>query len=62
MVGLQAISRLVSHHGRESKPCPFCEEDSLADSVLNLVLARHGAEMGLVGACNGDWVMEHLSI
>jgi len=29
------------------QPCPFCEEDSLADSVLNHVLARH--EMDLVG-------------
>jgi len=50
MVGLQALSRLMSHHGRGSKPFPSCEEDSLADSVLNHVLARHGAEMGLVGA------------
>ena len=49
----------MSHHGSRSKPCPFCEEDSLADSVLNHVLAGHGAEMG---ACNGDWVMEHLHI
>ena len=59
MVGLQVLSRLMSHHGRGSKPCPFCEEDSLA-SELNHILARHGAEMGLVGACNRDWVMEHL--
>jgi len=38
----------------------FCEEDSLADSVLNHVLARLGAEVGVVGACDGDWVMEHM--
>jgi len=44
MVGLQALSRLRNHHGRGSKPCPFCEEDSLADSVLKHVLARHSAE------------------
>ena len=62
MEGLQALSGLMSHHGRGSKPCPFCEEDSLADSVLNHVLARYGAEMGLVEACDGDWVMEHLHI
>jgi len=37
----------MSQHGGWSKPCPFCEEDSLADSVLNHVLARH--EMDLVG-------------
>ena len=24
MVGLQALSRLMNHHGRGSKPCPFC--------------------------------------
>ena len=57
MEGLQALSGLMSHHGRGSKPCPFCEEDSLADSVLNHVLARLGAEVGVVGACDGDWVM-----
>ena len=50
----------TNHYGRGSKPCSLCEEDSLADSVLNHVLARHGDEMGLVGACNGDCVMEHL--
>ena len=50
----------TNHYGRGSKPCSLCEEDSLADSVLNHVFARHGDEMGLVGACNGDWVMEHL--
>ena len=50
----------TNHYGRGSKPCSLWEEDSLADSVLNHVFARHGDEMGLVGACNGDWVMEHL--
>lgn len=60
MVGLQALSRLMSHHGIGSKPCTFCEENPLADLVLNHVLARHGAEMGLEGVCYGDWVMEQL--
>lgn len=60
MVGLQALSRLMSHHGIRSKPCAFCEENSLAELVLNDVLARHGAEMGLEGVCYGDWVMEQL--
>ena len=32
----------------------------LIQYVLNHVLARQCDEMGLVGACNGDWVMEHL--
>ena len=38
----------------------FCEKDSLADSVLNHVFARLDAEVGVVGACDGDWVMGHM--
>jgi len=60
MVGLQALLRLMSYHGIGSKPCAFREKNSLADLVLNHVLARQRAEMGLVGACYGDWVIEEL--
>ena len=31
--GLKALSRLMSHHGRGSKPCPCCEENSMTVSV-----------------------------
>ena len=38
--GLKALSRLMSHHGRGSKPCPCCEKNS---SVLDHVLMQHCA-------------------
>jgi len=62
MVGLQALSRLMSHHGRGANPAHSVKRTPwLIISVLNIMFfARHSAEMGLVGACDGDWVMKHL--
>ena len=39
--GLQALSRLMSHHGRGSKPCTLCDSTNLTVSVLSHVLLRH---------------------
>ena len=39
--GLQALSRMMSHHGRGSRPCPRCETASVLDHVLS-----HYKELG----------------
>ena len=39
--GLQAVSRLMSHHGRGRKPCPLCDVTDLPISVLEHVLSDH---------------------
>ena len=33
--GLQALSRLMSHHGRGSKPCPMCDESGPLTCLLD---------------------------
>ena len=53
--GLQAVARLMSHHGKGKKPCPCCELESLPCSVLDHVLAEH-----VYTASSGDEVVEQL--
>lgn len=45
--GLQALSRLLAHHGHGSKPCPLCEERSLCTSPIIHFLKEHQKEIGL---------------
>ncbi len=42
--GLQALSRILCHHGRGAKPCPLCE--GVPDvSLLDHLLSAHGHEL-----------------
>jgi hypothetical protein len=45
--GLQALSRMLAHHGRGSKPCPLCDSNTLAPHPIGHLLAGHQREMGL---------------
>ena len=56
--GLKALSQLMSHHRRGSKPCPCCEENSMTVSVLDHVLMKHCVQIGLSTSCDRDWVTE----
>ena len=47
--GLQTLSRLMSHHGRGSKPCPLCEKDKLCSRLLDHYLTAHQQKIGLQG-------------
>ena len=42
--GLQALSRLMCHHGRGMKLCPLCDCE-LSMSLLDHVLAVHGDKL-----------------
>ena len=37
--GLQALTRLMSHHGRGRRLCPFCEDTDLDVTILEHVLS-----------------------
>ena len=54
--GLQAVARLMSHHGKGKKPCPCCDLESLPCSVLDHVLAEHN----VYTVSSGDEVVEQL--
>ena len=45
--GLQMLSRVMSHHGRGSRPCPQCDAAALQSSVLDRILEHHKAELFL---------------
>ena len=46
VLGLQMLSRAMSHHGRGKHPCHLCEAETLTeDSVLEHVLASHHQEL-----------------
>ena len=44
---MQLMSRLISSHGRRSKPCPLCDRVNLATSVLEYVLEQHMNRLNL---------------
>lgn len=52
--GLQALSRLMCHHGRGMKPCPLCDSE-LSTSLLDHVLAVHDNKLR-VGLTSSDIV------
>jgi hypothetical protein len=43
--GLQALSRLMSHHDRGKKPCPLCEGELNGLTVLEHVLEKHKGKL-----------------
>lgn len=45
--GLQALSRVLAHHGRGSKPCPLCNKNNLDTSVIAHFLKEHLNILGL---------------
>ena len=45
--GLQMLSRVMSHHGRGSRPCPLCDAAALQSSVLDHILEHHRGELFL---------------
>ena len=45
--GMQMLTRVMSHHGRGSRPCPLCDDATLQSSVLDHILANHGGELFL---------------
>ena len=44
--GLQALSRMLAHHGRGVKPCPLCDESSLHPNPIGYLLTRYRQELG----------------
>jgi hypothetical protein len=49
--GLKVLSRLLGHHGKGKKPCPFCDKMDLPVPVLYHVLGDHGQHLGLTVDC-----------
>ena len=48
VVGLQMVSRAMSHHGRGDHPCPLCDDPTLLeDGVLDHILNVHHQELHL---------------
>jgi hypothetical protein len=45
------LSRLLGHHGKGKKPCPFCDKMDLPVPVLYHVLGEHGQHLGLTVDC-----------
>ena len=41
--GLQVLTRLMSHHGRGRRPCPFCEDSDFDVTILEHVLESHNS-------------------
>ena len=56
--GLQALSRILSCHGRGNKPCPLCDVMDLEGVLLDHVLERHVQQLGM---CT-DSVMNKLKV
>ena len=50
--GLQAVSRIMAHHDRGTKPCPLCEESDLEESLMdhNNILIKHRVDLGQLGS------------
>ena len=46
-IGLQHLSRMLSHHGRGSKPCPLCDDKLSGGSLTAHVLAQHKDDIKL---------------
>ena len=44
-IGLQSLSRLMSHHGQGNKPCPHCDQIPNSVSVLHHVLSAHYVDL-----------------
>lgn len=45
MRGMKALTRMLSHHGRGSKPCPLCDESLLAIPLFDYVMNRYSVEL-----------------
>lgn len=45
--GLQNLSRVLSSHGRGSKPCPLCEEENLDGLLLDHIIEKHLKDLNL---------------
>ena len=45
--GMQMLTRVMSHHGRGSRPCPLCDDATLQSSVLDHILENHRGELFL---------------
>ena len=60
--GLQALSRLMSHHGRGSKPCTLCDNTNLTVSVLSHVLLRHNDVLKVQPLPDEDVVLKKLRL
>ena len=41
------LSRVMSHHGRGSRPCPLCDAAALQSTVLDHILEHHRGELFL---------------
>ena len=59
--GLRNLSRMMSHHGHGSKPCPMCDWMPGEGTVFDHVILRHGEELGLLGMTQ-DGVMQNLKL
>ena len=46
--GLRNLSRMMSHHGHGSKPCPMCDWMPGERTDFDHVILRHGEELGLL--------------
>ena len=45
--GLQALSKVLAHHGHGSKPCPLCDKNMLDSSIIAHLLSDHLDKLGL---------------
>ena len=59
--GLKNLSRVLSHHGRGSKPCPLCDWTPEEENVFEHIILRHGEELGLKGMKH-DEVLQNLKL
>ena len=58
---LQALSRLMCHHGRGMKPCPLCDCELSTTSLLDHVLAVHDDKIRVFGLTPSNIVERLLS-
>ena len=63
VLGLQMVSRAMSHHGRGDHPCHMCEDKTplKEDSVLDHILSVHHQELHLNTSLNGSELLGMLS-
>ena len=59
--GLKNLSRVLSHHGRGSKPCPLYDWTPEEENVFEHIILRHGEELGLKGMKH-DEVLQNLKL
>ena len=45
--GLNALSRMLAHHGHGSKLCPQCDENNLVPNPIGHLLRVHQHEIGM---------------